>query len=142
MKYIIILLSLLGVVHAQDSLRTELAAAAAVSNSVERLAAYDAIAEKYQLAPGTKATGKTSGKWRIRVDTSPLDDSQTVVGSLSADNEIKVGYRTDTPTLIVRYKEGELEAYISYDAFLGSDGTEVTLFCFGRNWTNAGHRLV
>lgn len=61
------------------------------------------------------------------MDISPIDDSQTVIGSLEADTPVKVRFGMDKPVLIVRYKEGDLSAYIVYDTFLGSDDIDVTL---------------
>jgi type VI secretion system protein VasI len=108
-------------------IETEIAKAAAIENSVQRLAAYDAIAEKYDLAPGTKVEKETEGRWSISTDVSPIDDSKTVICRLDADASVRVGYDTIKPTMIVRYKEGELEAYIVYDTFLGTDSIPVTL---------------
>ena len=120
---ILLLFPLLAVAQ----IETEIARAAAIENSVQRLAAYDAIAEKHDLAPGSKVEKETEGKWRISTDVLPIDDSKTVICLLDADESVRVGYDTIKPTMIVRYKEGELEAYITYDTFLGSDSIAVTL---------------
>ena len=112
---------------ANASIEHEIAKASAIENSVQRLAAYDAIAEKHDLAPGSKVEKETEGKWGISTDVSPIDDSKTVICRLEADESVRVGYDTIKPTMILRYKERELEAYIVYDTFLGSDSIPVTL---------------
>ena len=73
----------------------------------------------------------TEGNWRISTDVSPLDDSKSVFCFLDADESVQVGYDTIKPTLIIRYKEGELDGYISYDTYLGTDTISVT-FRFGK----------
>ena len=116
---------LASVVHA--SIEDDIAKASAIENSVQRLAAYDAIAEMHDLAPGSKVEKETEGRWGISTDVSPIDDSKTVICRLDADDSVRVGYDTIKPTMLVRYKEGELEAYIVYDTFLGSDSIPVTV---------------
>jgi type VI secretion system protein VasI len=113
--------------RASEGLKRELAIAAAIVNSVERLTAYDNIAAHYGLVKKTSLKKVSAGKWNIRTDTSVIDDSKTVVCSLEADNAVKVGYKTIKPILFIRYKEGELNAYINYGNFLGSGNIDVTL---------------
>lgn len=114
----------------QDTLRQEIAAAAAIPNSVDRLAAFDQIAARHKLAPESnkQVTTPTPGKWRVSTDISPVDDSQTVFGVLECDEPTRIGYnRTVVPALAIRFKEGKLEAYIIYGVFLGSDLIEATI---------------
>ena len=108
-------------------IKQEIATAAAIENSVLRLAAYDEIAKRYKLAPRSEVKKEKKGNWRITTDVSPIDDSRSVFCFLDADESVKVGYNTIKPTLIIRYKEGELDGYISYDTFLGSDTITATL---------------
>jgi hypothetical protein len=53
------------------------------------------------------------GKWAVESDTSPFDDSKTVVLSLSAEKPITdwLGI-SHTPRLILRCKEKKTEAYV------------------------------
>jgi type VI secretion system protein VasI len=104
----------------------EISRAAKIKNAVQRLAAYDAIAEKYALATVPKVEN-TDCNWEISREISQIDDSTTVFCLLNADESVRVGYDTIKPTLAVRYKESELEAYINYGTFLGSDSIPVTL---------------
>jgi type VI secretion system protein VasI len=130
MKYLLILLTILintSQVRAQAVIENEIATAAAIENSVQRLVAYDAIAQAHGLAPHSEIKKETEGNWRISTDVSPIDDSKTVVCILDADASVQVGYNTIKPSLIVRYKEGGLNAYVNYGTFLGSDNIPVTL---------------
>ena len=116
---------------AQSSLDKDIAKAAAIENSVQRLAAYDNAAKLHGLAPHTDVKASQDGNWSISTDTSPIDDTKTVVCRLEADSSVHVGYDTVRPTLIIRFKEGELEAYINYGIFLGTESIPVTMR-FGR----------
>jgi type VI secretion system protein VasI len=105
----------------------ELSKIYAIENSVEKLAAYDALAEKYGAKGSTEITpAAVNSKWQVEVKTSPIDDSRTVIASLVANESVGSGYRSYKPTLIVRNQEGKIEIYIFTDDFLGSDGIKVT----------------
>lgn len=110
-----------------SGIKKEIAMAAAIENSVRRLAAYDEIAVKHGLAPRSEVLEESEGKWRITTDVSPIDDSKSIFCFLEADSSVQVGYDTIKPTLVIRYKEGELDGYITYDVFLGSDTISATL---------------
>ena len=129
MKYIttIIALTILLSATADAEIEKEIATAAGIENSVQRLEAFDVIAKKLGLSPHSKVKKEKEGNWRITTDVSPIDDSKSVFCSLDADASVRVGYDTITPTLIIRCKEGELEGYITYDTFLGSDTISATL---------------
>jgi type VI secretion system protein VasI len=113
--------------ESQIDLEKEIAIASAIENSVQRLAAYDAIAKKHELAPNSEVNTEIEGNWEITTSISPIDDSKTVICYLEAEESVKVGYDTIKPILIVRYKEGELTSFINYSVFLGSDSIPVTL---------------
>lgn len=54
------------------------------------------------------------GDWQVRTETSPIDDSKTVVMALKAQSPIRAWVNdVSTPELILRYKEGSLESYFS-----------------------------
>ncbi|MGA7675426.1 MAG: hypothetical protein WCA78_10335 [Rhizomicrobium sp.] len=63
--------------------------------------------------------------WTVKETVSQLDNSRTYVASLDADNKIpnSIG-RLDSATIIVRCKGGELEAYIAWPPFIGTEGTQ------------------
>lgn len=111
-----------------ESVQADLAKIAANSNSAERLAAYDAFVAKLT-KPETGAEKKTEGKgkWKVTINTSPVDDSKTVTASLDANESVKTSLGEERPTLIVRFKEGKLSAYVYYGLYLGVDEIPVTL---------------
>jgi type VI secretion system protein VasI len=62
--------------------------------------------------------------WDVRQTTNPIDDSPTVVLSISAaSGKSRMG---EAPTLILRCSQRETTAYIHWNDFLGSDGVSVT----------------
>ena len=56
----------------------------------------------------------TASKWSVSKSISPMDDSVTVSLSLDANEEITAWpSKVARPTLIVRYREGKLDAYFN-----------------------------
>ncbi len=118
-----------GAAHADSS--TDIARCAAESNAIKRLDCFDALSARLGVAaPKTASSG--IAKWKVKKETSRIDDSTTVIVSLSADSPIK-GWpgKTFTPSLILRCKEKRTEVYIitrmSPQVEYGSDGATITL---------------
>lgn len=110
-----------------QDLKKEIAKCASIENSIERLAAYDALSKSLGVAEPASSNTNGPGKWQTQTDISPIDDSKTLIMTLTANEELKVGHKSVTPTLILRYKEGIIELFISYgDVFIGTDSTVVT----------------
>jgi hypothetical protein len=65
-----------------------------------------------------------TGKWEVSIDRNPLDDSATVVASLTADSGTS-GFG-DPVTLLLRCNSSQTDAYIFWDDYLGSDDPSVT----------------
>jgi len=65
--------------------------------------------------------------WQLRTDVSPIDDSKSYFLSREATEPVGSGFMSSTPTLMVRYKERELEVYVTFGTYLGSDSTPVTV---------------
>ena len=105
----------------------DLAKAYVIENDLKRLDAYDKIVESLGLDPSSNRKTFPVNKWRIDIETSQIDDTETVIALNEANERVHSGYKSYTPTLIVRYKEGELEAYISTDDYLGSDEIAYTV---------------
>jgi type VI secretion system protein VasI len=107
-------------------LKTDIAKCAASKPDSSRLACYDRLATDLKV-DGPKVDAVTgAGKWRVRVETSPVDDSKNAFASLDAENSVQKRYDSATPSLLLRCKERKLEGYISYGKFfLGSDSTKV-----------------
>jgi len=64
-----------------------------------------------------------SGAWRVRTETNPIDDTQTVTLSLAAETGTS---RSGNPvTFIARCKSNTTEAYVVWGDFLGDDSNDV-----------------
>lgn len=64
------------------------------------------------------------GKWVVSDERDPLDDSTTSTATLRADNGS--GIYGDPVNLVLRCKSGELDAYVTWESFLGLDDAVVT----------------
>ena len=105
----------------------DLAKAYAIENDLKRLDAYDKIVEKLGLDTSSNTKTYPVSKWRIEIETSQIDDTETVIAFIEANEKVRSAFNNYTPTLIVRYKEGELDAYISTNDFLGLDEIAYTV---------------
>jgi len=65
------------------------------------------------------------GKWSVRTEVSPIDDSTNVYLSLEANEAVSSKLKTATPTLTLRCKEKKTEAFINWGVYLGIDETNV-----------------
>ncbi len=74
---------------------------------------------------GTPAPDEPRG-WELRTDTSPIDDSKSYYLTRDAEEPIGSGFMSSTPSIMIRHKEGDLEVYITFGTYLGSDSTMVT----------------
>jgi type VI secretion system protein VasI len=98
---------------------------AAETNTVKRLSCFDDFAKANNLAPSSKdATMSAGSKWSVSTDSDPLTDKSVHYAMLEADEGR--GRFEDRISLIIRCKSGKTEAYINWNAFLGSDGLSVT----------------
>jgi hypothetical protein len=74
---------------------------------------------------GANPSEKPRG-WRLRTDISPIDDSKSYFLSRDAEEPIGSGFMENTPSIIIRHREGELDVYIAFGTYLGSEGIMVT----------------
>jgi len=117
-----------------DDLGVRMKACSTQKDDRERLACYDRVMRggKSAKAPAPTATSLNksiptlptgTGKWRVSVDTNPVDDSTTVTALLEADEgESDAGDKT---TLILRCRSNETELYITWGGFIGSKAPQV-----------------
>lgn len=92
-----------------ESLVSDLGRCAAIPEGPLRLEAYDALAKK--LGVGPKPV-EGMGRWKVKVTTSPIDDTRTVLASLEADTESTIRMKGgQLPELVVRCKFGAIDAY-------------------------------
>lgn len=64
------------------------------------------------LTQNANQTTTSTGKWIIATETSPVDDSQTVVLKLNAEKQVQGWLDKFLPTLIIRCKERKIEVYV------------------------------
>lgn len=94
---------------------------ALITSPTKRLLCYDGIF----LKEPEQSDSSSVGDWQITEKTNPLDDSKTVILAVaSTEGTNRWG---ETPVLIARCKSDETEVYISWNEYLGSDSSRVTL---------------
>ena len=91
--------------------KRELAECAAKESSAERLVCYDDLAQSLGVDKPTTQTS-THGQWRVRTEVSPIDDSQNVYISLSAETPFKGWLKSELGTLMLRCKENRTSAFV------------------------------
>ncbi len=98
-----------GVLIADDGNERELQRIRAITDDTQRLAAYDKLVD----VGSQTSEAVRAGKWQTSRSTSPMDDQPVVALSLKAETPI-TGWpeKRHTPTLMIRYKEGKLVAYV------------------------------
>ena len=104
--------------------RRDIARCAVIDGMLERLQCYDDLAKALDLdGPQPVAAGVDApaiGKWDVDRTTNPLDDSQTVVLALDADQgSDRWG---NAVTMIIRCQSNRTEMYIAWRDYLGNDG--------------------
>lgn len=111
----------MGTAHSAE--REEIAKCAARKSSAERLVCFDALARSIGVDKPVTTVTTGKGKWHVRSDKSPINDSKNVFLSLNAKQAVRSRYKTVTPTLIIRCSEGKTNAFITWDLFLGVKST-------------------
>jgi type VI secretion system protein VasI len=105
-------------VYSQQSLNDALKSASQITNSTERLNAYDTILEKYGIKSSVGISDTDIGKWSSSIRTDPITDSKIITFLLRASSGSS-SYG-DPVYLIIRWNEGEVVMYIDWDSYLGS----------------------
>lgn len=98
---------------------------AAKKAGAERLICYDNIAKTLGVDKPQTVVTAGKGKWIVRTDKSPINDTTNVYLSLSSEQSVRSGYNTVTPTLLIRCAEGKTNAYITWDLYLGLGSTSM-----------------
>jgi hypothetical protein len=62
-----------------------------------------------------------TGRWAVKSQRSEMSGKLTVVASLQADAPVRGRFSSSTPTLVLRCREGELEAYINFGIIVDDD---------------------
>ena len=121
-----ILYSLLGFSTVFAVENKELAKCAIVNGDLARLECYDNLTKKYKLngKQKKKTTIVGKGKWDVRIDTNPIDDSKTVQLVLNASSgKSRWGKQI---YLVARCQSNTTELYIGWNDYLGSKANVLT----------------
>jgi type VI secretion system protein VasI len=102
-------------------IKKRIAASAAIKGDLERLESYDQLAIELGLvSKAIVLPTKGTGKWSSSSETNPVDDSTTVVLSLTAD-EGRSRMMGEPIVLIIRCRSNKTELYINWNDYLGED---------------------
>jgi type VI secretion system protein VasI len=122
-KLFIVIILILISYNAIATEREEIAKCSTNKASAERLVCFDTLAKAIGVDKPITETTTGKGKWIVSTEKSPINDSTNVVLLLSSEQEVHSGYETVSPTLVIRCNEGETNAYISWNLYLGIDST-------------------
>ncbi|OON38450.1 type VI secretion protein [Izhakiella australiensis] len=89
-----------------------------------RLACYDNIFPPKAAEEAKPVVGV--GKWQVLTKTSPIDDSENVFVSLSANDSFRSNFgESITPDLYITCREKKTELFINWDTYLGLNETQM-----------------
>lgn len=115
--------------------KDEITRCGAIAGATERLACFDALANRLGVPTPKPPAPAESGQWNVSTETSPIDNSQNVYLVLEANESIPGLAGRVQPVLVMRCKEGRTEAYINWKVYLGLDTTTVLTRLDGENAT-------
>jgi type VI secretion system protein VasI len=95
---------------------------------MDRLSCFDALAKTLGVSqPRVTAqpAARGTGKWIVRTETSPIDDSKNVYLTLEANETISGMIGWERPSLVLRCKEKKPVAYIAWNVYLGLESTSI-----------------
>ena len=109
-----------------EELVKEIAKCAAIEGDLERLEAYDNLAQSLGVAYPrvTHPDIKGTGKWTFSKKINPVDDTITITFILKSDSGTSV--YGEPILLVLRYKSKKIEAYISWNSYLGNKVSVLT----------------
>jgi len=109
-----------------EELVKEIAKCAAIEGDLERLEAYDNLAQSLGVAYPrvTHPDIKGTGKWTFSKKINPVDDTITITFILKSDSGTSV--YGEPILLVLRYKSKKTEAYISWSSYLGNEAYVLT----------------
>ena len=67
------------------------------------------------------------GKWQVTQGRSHKDGSPTLAATLASDAPLHTDARDSIPTLVCRFKDKEIDAYIAFGNFVGSDSVKLLI---------------
>ncbi len=105
--------------------KVDVAKCAANNSDASRLICYDNLAKSLGVSGPKTRIEKGAGSWSVRVDKSPIDDSENVYMRVDSDNEIGSGYRTKRPSLHIRCAENKTNVFVTWGMYLGLNSTRM-----------------
>ncbi len=117
--YLLLLFS--GLVFADTKI--EIAKCATKDSDAARLVCYDSLAARLGVERPKSKISTGVGKWKVREDRSPIDDSVNVYLSITAAETVRSGYNTVRPSLYIRCAENKTNVFLTWDLYLGLDST-------------------
>lgn len=121
-----LLLSMFSIPAHADVTDKDIAICAAKEGDLTRLECYDELARRNGLdGPQRQDTHiEEKGEWIVRVETNPIDDSNTVYLSLFSDTgKNRWGH---SPVLTLRCQSNKTELYINWNDYLGRKANVLT----------------
>lgn len=118
--------------EATEDLRSALTKCSSIKANMARLHCYDKLANPNgkQATPPPRPSAQPArhsvekGKWEVKIDKNPVDDSQTVTLALVAD-EGKSSFQQPV-VLLIRCKSNTTELFISWNDYLGNEAEVLT----------------
>lgn len=103
--------------------REGIAKCSSIQSSADRLVCFDLLSRSLGVDKPITSVTEGKGKWIVRSEKSPINDATNVVLYLKSEKEVRSGYNTVSPSLIIRCSEKKTNAYIIWDLYLGMDST-------------------
>lgn len=90
----------------------------AIENSLNRLGCYD---EEAGYDPDVREESVGSGEWRVRTETSKIDDTTNVWVSLQSEEQISCPYKSGSHSIHMACRENSTDLWIHFgDCFMSS----------------------
>lgn len=109
--------------------KNEIALCSQTASGKERLRCFDDLSATSSLdleKTNLKAEGSVSnGAWDASSSTSPVDDSTTILLSLSALNPVSSRVGGVTPRITIRCKQNQTDFIVHWSTFINNDDTAV-----------------
>lgn len=90
-----------------------------------RLTCYDSLATKTGIKKPEAKVVSALGKWNVREEKSPIDDSLNVHLFVTSNETVRSGYSTVKPSLHIRCSENETNVFLNWGLYLGLEKTKM-----------------